>query len=170
MDLGNNVCLQRPICQCILSVYFSRIFLTISSTQAAAPSIPMQNLWPVQIREGSSTVEVLKGICYMLENRFFESFWRSDWGRCFCFFSFSISRNAYKIVLQQNSKKLTLHIFGLTARTGLNFLHFSSSSVLKHSWYPKKVSFPVWGLIKHHANHQKWTLHPPTWCPSSDWA
>lgn len=106
MDLGNDACLKRTICQCTLSVYFSSILLTISSTQAALPSIPMQNLWPILIREGSSTVAVLKGICYMLENRFFKSFWRSDWGRCFYFFSFNISRNAYKILLQQNSKKI----------------------------------------------------------------
>lgn len=124
----------RPICQCTFSVYFSTILLTISSTQAAVPCIPMQNLWPVLTREGSSTVAVLKGIYYMLDNRFFKSFWRSDRGRCFYFVYFNISRNAYKIVLQQNSKKLTLYIFGLTACTGLKLLHFSLRSVLKHSW------------------------------------
>lgn len=43
-------------------VYFSSILLTISSTQTAVPSIPMQNLWPILTREGSGTVAVLKGI------------------------------------------------------------------------------------------------------------
>lgn len=71
MDLDNDACLQRSICQCTLSIYFSSMVLTISSTQAAVPSVPMQNLWPVLIREGSSTVAVLRGICYMLENRYF---------------------------------------------------------------------------------------------------
>lgn len=48
--------------------------LTISGPQAAVPSTPMQNLWPILIRAGSSTVVVLKGICYMLENRFFSTY------------------------------------------------------------------------------------------------
>lgn len=85
-------------------VYFSSILLTISSSQTAVPSIPMQNLWPILIREGSSTVAVLKGIMLHAGEQIFSSNFEEliEEG---AFTSLLISAEMLIRVLQQNNKK-----------------------------------------------------------------